>query len=94
MVGAISQLQHREAILDCYVNSIKHLILMSSLTSVSYLNSAYRVTLLPKHLTVPRATSSWNAEESPCALLFLAFLTIKTVEHKTTLMVKRRNGFL
>lgn len=78
----------------CYVNSIKHLILISSLTSFSYLNSAYHVTLLLHHLTVPWTTLSWNAEESPCALLFLSFLTIKAVEHKTTFMVNRRNSFL
>lgn len=78
----------------CYVNSIKHLIPMSSLISFSYLNSAYHVTVLLHHFNCAMnyfIIECWSI--SLCLPLPPSFLTMQTGElKKQCLWVKRVGG--
>lgn len=60
----------------CYVNSVKPLILMSSLPSFSHLNSAYRVTAVLHHFN---CATKYFIMESACVLPS-SLLTMETVE--------------
>lgn len=80
----------------CSVNSIKHLILMSSLISFSYLNSAYHVTVLLHHFNCAMNYSIIECQSISLWLpLPLSLLTMQTVgPEKEHLCLQGENSLL